>query len=255
MNRRKFLAVSAASFGGLLAAGTAYRFFRPSDPLDSFYKSTRKVLSARLGERRADDMMRNIRNEYAGLVPSVPDIGGKQSMFTEWLDYGVYYLAVYRVLKRDGYPIDQAGELIFRTYETMADYPKGFLNLVGRLKYGNRYVSRLRQEAGASRQRRYPAGWVAEFIDGDGREFDYGLNITECGICKFYKAHNAMELAPYMCLSDYVVSRAFDRGLVRQYTIAEGHDHCDFRYKTGRETFVYPLRKGWPPQFANVLKA
>ncbi len=35
-------------------------------------------------------------------------------------------------------------------------------------------------------------------------------------------AINSQELAPYMCLSDYVVSKAFDRGLVRHETIAEG---------------------------------
>jgi len=46
-------------------------------------------------------------------------------------------------------------------------------------------------------------------------------------------------------------SCAFDRGLVRHKTIAEGAEVCDFRYKKGRETFVYPLRDGWPPQFIN----
>jgi hypothetical protein len=52
-----------------------------------------------------------------------------------------------------------------------------------------------------------------------------------------------------MCLSDYVVSKAFDRGLVRYKTIAEGAEKCDFRYQKGRKTFVYPLREGWPPNF------
>jgi hypothetical protein len=90
---------------------------------------------------------------------------------------------------------------------------------------------------------------VCTFVEGDGEAFDYGLDVTECGICKFYRAHGAGGLAPYMCLSDYVVSRAFGRGLVRYKTIAEGAEVCDFRYKQGRETFVYPLRDGWPPKF------
>jgi hypothetical protein len=38
---------------------------------------------------------------------------------------------------------------------------------------------------------------------------------------------------------------------VRYHTIAEGDGKCDFRYKKGRETFVYPLRKGWPPKFSD----
>lgn len=34
-------------------------------------------------------------------------------------------------------------------------------------------------------------------------------------------------------------------------SIAEGAEKCDFRFKKGRATFVYPLRKGWPPDFHN----
>ena len=69
---------------------------------------------------------------------------------------------------------------------------------------------------------------------------------------RLYDAQGADELAPYMCLSDYVVSQTFGRGLVRYKTVAEGAEVCDFRYKQGRETFVYPLRNGWPPQFIKM---
>jgi hypothetical protein len=249
MNRRKFLGISALSVGALLISGTAYKRFKRPDPLASFRKSTMKVLTGRFGEIQAGEMSKRIQAEYADLLPSVPYIGGKQNMFTEWLDYGVYYLAVYPVLKQAAYSIEQAGEIIYRTYESMADYPKWFLGLVGRLKYGKGYISRLRIAAEDSQSRQFPGAWVCTFLMGDGRDFDYGLDITECGICKFYAAHDSQELAPYMCLSDFVVSRAFNRGLVRYHTLAEGSDRCDFRYKTGRETFVSPLRNGWPPKF------
>jgi hypothetical protein len=250
MKRRKFLKVSAASVGAVLAAGLIYRVMRPSDPLRDVYKSTEKVLRAHFGKEHTAAIMAEIRATYASLTPSVPTIGGKDNMFTEWLTYGVYYLAVYRVLKPLGYSINQIGDVIYKTYEDMADYPKWFLRMVGRLKYGESYTSRLRSAIEDSQRGPYPGGWVGTFVKGDGREFDYGIDMTECGIWKFYVAHNAQELAPYMCLSDSVVSKAFDRGLVRHHTIAEGGDRCDFRYKKGRETFVAPLRNGWPPRFA-----
>ena len=251
MKRRKFLKVSAASVGAVLAAGLIYRGTRRSDPLHDVYKSTEKVLTAHFGKERTAEIMREIRTNYTSLTPSVPYIGGKENMFTEWLTYGVYYLAVYRVLKPLGYSMDQIGEVIYKTYEDMADYPKWFLRIVGRLKYGGSYTSRLRLAVEDSQKGQYPCGWVGTFVKGNGHQFDYGIDMTECGIWKSYVAHNAQELAPYMCLSDYVVSKAFDRGLVRHYTIAEGGDRCDFRYKKGRETFVYPLRNGWPPRFLN----
>jgi hypothetical protein len=255
MNRRKFIGISAGSLGGLLVTGMAYRFLHSSDPLDPFRRSTKKVLTARFGKPRTEDMLNEIQTEYASIVSSVPDIGGKQNMFTEWLDYGVYYLAVYRILKGSGCTLDKAGEIIFRTYEVMADYPQWFLNVVGKLKYGKSYVSRLRAASAESQNRKYPESWVCSFIDGNSRDFDYGLDITECGICKFYALHQASELAPYMCLSDFVVSKAFNRGLIRYHTLAEGGDRCDFRYKANRETFVFPLRDGWPPKFSILAEA
>ena len=251
MDRRKFLKYSAISAGTVLTAGLIFRLTRPSDPLLDFYRSTEEVLTPALGKKRAAVTMGHIRTKVASLTPSVPYIGGKENIFTQWLTYGVYYLAVYQVLKPLGYSTDQIGMMIYETYEVMADYPKWFLRLVSRLKYGKRYEKRLRLAAEESQKRRYPADWVCNFVVGNGHEFDYGLDITECGIYKFYAAHDARELAAYMCLSDYVASKAFERGLVRHHTIAEGDKLCDFRYKRGRETFVYPLRNGWPPKFRN----
>jgi hypothetical protein len=170
-------------------------------------------------------------------------------MFSEWLNYSAYYLALYRALSVRGYNADDVGKLIFKTYEVMAEYPKWFLRIVGHFRYGRRYEEKLTAAAAASQKRKYPGDFVLSFIEGDRENFDYGLDITECGICKFYDAQGAKRLARYMCLSDYVVSKAFNRGLVRYKTIAEGSEKCDFRYKKGRETYVYPLRQGWPPIF------
>jgi len=254
-NRRSFLKLSAVTAGTAIVGGSVgYALFRDRDPLADFYASTEKVLGMRFGQSRTKTLVQDIRREYEALTPEMPYIGGEENMFTEWLIYSVYYLAVYHVLKPlrigiRGQTVEQAGRIIYETYEAMADRPQWLIRLAGSLKYGEGYVDRLRAAAAESQRRRYPGDWVCTFVEGDGETFDYGLDITECGICKFYHAQGADELAPYMCLSDYVVSQAFGRGLVRYKTIAEGAGVCDFRYKKGRETFVYPLRDGWPPRF------
>jgi len=250
INRRNFLKLSAVTAGTVIVGGgVGYVLFKDPDPLADFYTSTETVLSARFEQSQAKTLVQDIQREYEALTLEAPYIGGGDNIFTEWLTYGVYYLAVYQVLKSLGQTVEQAGRIIYETYETMADYPAWMLRLVGSLKYGDGYVERLRAAAAESQQRRYPGDWVCSFVEGDGEAFDYGLDITECGICKFCHSQGAPELAPYMCLSDYVVSQAFDRGLVRYKTIAEGAEVCDFRYKQGRETFVYPLRDDWPPKF------
>lgn len=253
INRRSFLKLSAVTAGvAVVGGGVGYALFRDPDPLADFYASTEKVLGTHFGQSRAKALVQDIRREYAALAPEVPYIGGVENVFTEWLTYGVYYLAVYRALQPLGQTIEQAGRIIYETYEAMADRPQWLIHLAGNLKYGEGYVDGLRAAAATLQERRYPDDWVCTFVEGDGGTLDYGLDVTECGICKFYHAQGADELAPYMCLSDYVVSRTFDRGLVRYKTIAEGAEVCDFRYKRGRETFVYPLRDGWPPKFMEV---
>ena len=250
MNRRKFLKISAITAGTLTIGGGAIHVMtRDSDILDDHYEGIKKVLVTRFGKGRTSSFMMQIRREYEALTPQVPYIGGEENMFTEWLLYGVYYLAVYRVLKAQGQGVEEVGRVIFDSFRAMADYPKWLLRLVGSLKYNKPYVSRLKKAVTNTQERRYPGDWVATFIEGDGKEFDYGIDITECGICKFYRAQGADELAPYLCLSDYVVSDACDRGLVRYKTLAEGAEVCDFRYKKGRDTFVNPLKNGWPPGF------
>jgi hypothetical protein len=253
INRRSFLKLSAATAGvAILGGGVGYALLRDPDPLADFYASTEKVLCARFGQSQARRLVQDICQEYEALALDAPYIGGEENVFTEWLTYGVYYLAVYRVLASQDQSVEQVGHIIYETYEAMADRPQWMIDLVGGFKYGKGYVERLRAAAAVSQERRYPEDWVCTFVEGDGETFDYGLDVTECGICKFYHAHGADELAPYMCLSDYVVGRAFGRGLVRYKTIAEGAEVCDFRYKQGRETFVYPLRNGWPPQFIKM---
>ena len=252
MNRRKFLKVSATTAGALaIGGGAIYAVTGDSDILDDHFEGTEKVLVTRFGTGRTKSLMKDIRQEYEALGPVMPYIGGEENMFTEWLTYGVYYLAVYRVLKAQGHGVEEAGKVIFDTFQVMADYPKWLLHVVGSLKYNEKYISQLKNAAAKTQERRYPGDWVATFVESNGAGFDYGIDITECGICKFYRSQGADELAPYLCLSDYVVSDAFDRGLVRYKTLAEGAEVCDFRFKKGRETFVNPLREGWPPQFLN----
>ena len=54
---------------------------------------------------------------------------------------------------------------------------------------------------------------VRIFVEGDGDDFDWGMDYTECGIVKFLRAQGAGDLAPYFCLADFPMSDAFGLGL------------------------------------------
>ncbi|MFC1821572.1 L-2-amino-thiazoline-4-carboxylic acid hydrolase, partial [Thermodesulfobacteriota bacterium] len=143
--------------------------------------------------------------------------------------------------------------IIYDMTEALVDYPGFILQLIGRMKYGKGYEKKMKAWAPESQKRQYAGDWVATFMEGDGKAFDYGLDMTECGILKFFQAQGATEIVPYICVSmDGIFSRAFHRGLVRTMTLAEGYDKCDFRYKRGRKTLLLPLKDGWPPKFRNL---
>jgi len=95
-----------------------------------------------------------------------------------------------------------------------------------------------KQRAIKSQQRRYPGNFVLTYVEGDGREFDYGIDYTECANCKFLRVENAFELAPYACATDKPISELLGWGLTRLRTIAEGFPTCSFRFKKGGATNV-----------------
>jgi len=91
---------------------------------------------------------------------------------------------------------------------------------------------------------------VFEFLDGDGESFEYGLNVKACATCHQFARYGAMDLVPYMCAVDDVMSAKHGEGLRRTGSIALGADHCDFRYKAGGtpEPLAprYPAKIRWP---------
>ncbi len=98
---------------------------------------------------------------------------------------------------------------------------------------------------GETSQTREDTGeFVFEAFLGDRQEFDWGMNITSCGVCYLAAQHDATELVPYMCATDDIVSDRDGQGLRRTGAIAVGSRQCDFRFKRGGEP--QPLSAQYP---------
>ena len=97
MNRRKFIKMSVATAGATMMGGGAfYIMFKDSDPLKPFYDATRKVYQNRFGDNIAVTLFSETKQAYKNILPEIPYIGGKENIFSEWLNYGAYYLGVYQ---------------------------------------------------------------------------------------------------------------------------------------------------------------
>jgi hypothetical protein len=88
--------------------------------------------------------------------------------------------------------------------------------------------------------------FVFAVVSGKGEEFQWGQNIKSCAICYMASKYDLMELVPYFCATDDVVSDHSKLELYRSGTIALGATHCDFRYGAGSKSehlsALYPDR-------------
>jgi hypothetical protein len=76
------------------------------------------------------------------------------------------------------------------------------------------------------------------YVTGDGSDFDLGVDYVRCGNLELAKKLGAEAFAPYVCMSDVVLSDALGWGLTRTQTLADGCSHCDFRFKKNGATRI-----------------
>ncbi len=60
-----------------------------------------------------------------------------------------------------------------------------------------------------------------EYLIGEEDEFDFGVNYLRCGNYTFVKRHAGEEFAPYVCMSDIVLSAALGWRVIRMQTLAD----------------------------------
>ena len=205
---------------------------------DKLLARVQSSVSEWIGEDQARRFMRDARQEYEALIPRIPYIG-ESSLTLGFFLPTTRYLAVYRALQKQGRTVEEAGRLIYRmgTEEALAIPPLG--RRIVEVLWFSRWLRKLaNKRAIKSQQRIYPGGFVETSVEGDGREFDYGIDYIECANCKFLQAENAFEIAPYACATDKPMSELMGWGLYRTTTIADGSPICKFRFKKGGETNV-----------------
>jgi hypothetical protein len=250
MNRRQFLRISGIVIGattagatGLLVANEVNR-----DQIADIKEILNRKLIQRYGASIGNSLSQKIDLEYQNSLSQLPNIGAVED--NKWVVYmppTALALAAYRILVPGKLIMEPFGKLFFETIqEQMNNITSSIMKIVG-TDQGMKEKTKLLAER--SQRRQYKEDWVINFVEGNGPDFTYGIDVTECAIQKYLAREGAPELTRYLCLTDYITSEAIGRGLVRNKTLAEGCDHCDFRYKQGRDSYLYPLRNGWPPLF------
>ena len=194
----------------------------------------RPVVAGQYGSGLANAVLRESREAYEALIPHIPYVGGDES-WTGSLVEAVRCLALYQAMKKHGKTAGETGKILYDA--VLARTPSA-------LWATERLMERRKKRAERSQERRYAADYVCELVVGDGIEFDYGYDFTECASQKFYHAQGADEFLPFFCFLDYAYSKVSGEGLTRTMTLSEGHPKCNHRFKRGRRAEL-----DWPPPF------
>lgn len=173
---------------------------RKKDLTRSFERAIRWVsapLVDRYGKTFCDAVVAEARREHEALIAKIPFIGGSRNRWTSDLTESAQILALFRALRGQGKPAAEIAEIIYDGMRVrLAGYPRPLLRLFGWLQFTKPFLAGLRRQAQTSRQRTYPGDFVAEVVAGDGREFDWGIDFTECAIQKFYAARAPLSSCP-----------------------------------------------------------
>ena len=199
---------------------------------------SKQVLRSRYGNEQANSLISESRCEYEALIPKIPFLGNRSPQLI-YLILPIRYLAIYQVLSRNGFSLEESGQVIYLMNEAeLKAIPILLRRIVSYVSFSPLFIRYIRKLAKESQARKYPGAFVWTFIEGDGQKFDYGIDITECAVFKFLDQQGAPELAPFICSLDQSLSEVLGWGLTRTTTIAAGYEKCDSRYKKGGKTNI-----------------
>ena len=209
---------------------------------------TREAGKAYFDDATLDEVIDETKEVFESLIPQIPYVGGRKNRFSDILPKSAMSLALYKVLKARGMPLEEIGRLNYEIAEQYSKHVPRLLKilqpLLNRLRFSRIIKHMFKKMAERSQKREYPDDWVLFYVKEDAEQFDLGIDFTECALCKFFHQQGADEFTKYMCLTDFAASWEKGSGLFRTTTLAEGAEKCDFRWKKGGE-----VKSGWPPSW------
>lgn len=194
------------------------------------------MLSERAQLSNMDGIRREVMAEFDIVLAQMPYVGGAASRMSDFFMRLLGFLAISRVLRRHDVPVSMIGEIERETYKAqLLTVPEGERLDSGRQFMSLENQSLLREQATKSttesHQKEFPEDFVYDFVEpGPNDSFEFGINYTACGFCKFAAHHEDKEILPNICGLDFVAYAARGIHLERTQTLAGGASHCNFRF-------------------------
>ncbi len=209
-------------------------------------KVAEDILKRKFSPAKINEIFNQMKIEYEKIIPEIPYIGGTKNPFSTFLIGGMSNLAVFRILEKEGLTLRDIGEFYYEFRDIKNTIRKKSIEKIGKdpsqYPFETAYVDWAKKHCEISKLRNYPDDWVADYVEGDGKSFEWGFNFHECGIHKVFKRLDAEKFIPFFCLADFSEANILGFGFSRTQTLGFGAPMCDHRYVKD-----YKTPRGWPP--------
>ncbi|CAM4318515.1 hypothetical protein EWU23_09345 [Cytophagaceae bacterium 50C-KIRBA] len=173
------------------------------------------------------------------LYPEIydPSLATSKNPIDKRLSFSAYFLAMIQILDKKGESYEQIRQVCLQVAYDFVQPKNSFQRLIktwpsrfiqtwlGKLLIQN--LKKVAEKPG------HLDGFVARIITDKNftHGLGYGIDILECGICKQFQKRNYARFSSILCEVDYMTTSLAGLEMIRQGTIAQGAELCDFRYK------------------------
>jgi len=204
--------------------------------------------------KKSEELMGQMKAEFEKLLPDIPYIGGQKNPTTLVLVKCMSDLAIFRTLEKIGFSFREIGEFHYNYILAALKLRKEALEKAGRdpseYPFDPVYMDYQKKLTEETQLKLYPDDWVMDFVEGDGKTFEWGWDITECGVQKAYKKLGEEKYLPFICLGDHYEAEGLGFGFSRTKALGFGAPLCTHRFVKN-----YKTPHAWPPDDLDEFNA
>ena len=186
----------------------------------------KRALKTKYGNKDVKTIVGNAKIEYRKLLNKADDIGSKNPMASN-----LYMCLLFFSFMQGSNGKISAEDLKDIMRITLSD--PIVLKLMGNKDFNdpkelNKFKEHIHKNSDWAELHRkeYPETWKFNFDDSHQDGFYYYF--TKCPIAKFFKDNNLEEITPIFCELDHLTIKTRKAKLLRDKTLANGDDMCDF---------------------------
>lgn len=202
----------------------------------SYKKSFTKIIQKKYPLEH-QNILKAIQKQSSLISQEVGNLSNTGNPLDKRMDFAIYFLALIQTMETKGLDYETIKQLSLEiTYDFVKPKNK-FQSWLKQLppKLAGTLIADLILDFFNKKinKQAHPQGFVARIITDKKETFGlgYGIDIIECGICKLFNKFETEKYVPILCEVDKVTSDLAGLELIRNQTIAEGADKCDFRFK------------------------